>query len=166
MTCASRIQGCAGACKPVQVPPWAFERIRAHASGSDRACAAQWRSSGGHLLASSHGQRTRLATGDRRLGHGTACTQRTSKSGLGPFPSLSLGCPLVTAYHPATGPRRTRPSNAPAGLRACLPKSKRYIYRSCSRIILLGCSPITILKTAPNCQFGGFFRLETPSAAF
>jgi hypothetical protein len=33
---------------------------------------------------------------------------------------------------------------------ACIPKSERYIYSSCSRIILLGCSPITILKIAPN----------------
>ena len=41
--------------------------------------------------------------------------------------------------------------DAPA--QVCTPHSVRYIYSSCSRIILKGCRPITILKTAPNSQF-------------
>jgi hypothetical protein len=40
-----------------------------------------------------------------------------------------------------------------------------YIYSSCCRIILLGYSQISILKTAPNRRFGGFFRLQTPLTA-
>jgi hypothetical protein len=36
---------------------------------------------------------------------------------------------------------------------ACIPKSTRYTYSSCSRIILKVCRLISILKTAPNSQF-------------
>ena len=36
---------------------------------------------------------------------------------------------------------------------ACIPQSTRYIYSSCSRIILKGFGLISILKTAPNSPF-------------
>jgi hypothetical protein len=68
------------------------------------------------------------------------------------------------AWQRRGGSGRWQAPHAPLG--ACVPKLKRYIYSSCSRIILKGCSSITILKTAPNSRFGGFFGLQTPLTAF
>jgi hypothetical protein len=68
------------------------------------------------------------------------------------------------AWQRTGGSGRWQAPQAPLG--ACMPKLERYIYRSFSRIILKGCSSITILKTASNRRFEGFFGLQTPSAAF
>jgi hypothetical protein len=43
--------------------------------------------------------------------------------------------------------------------------SERYTYSSCYRIILLGCSPITILKQRQNRAFWRFFLAQGLLAA-
>jgi hypothetical protein len=164
--------------KPIQAHPSPSTRIQAHSSGHNPACEAS-----GHQRWSAVDQAARPANqigdtemgnrglGDRGLRNRGLGDRRLGDTKLGDRGLTKLGIQVMAmekgqalAWQRRGGSGRWQAPQAPLG--ACTPQLKRYIYRSCSRIILKGCSPIDTIKTAPNHRFGGFFGLQTPSAAF
>jgi hypothetical protein len=155
---------------PIHAHSSAFERARAGTTPPARPSGCQrWSAVGqtarpanqiGDTELGDRGLRNR-GLGDRGLGD-TELGDRGLTKPVTQVTAMEKGQAL--AWQRRGGSGRWQAPHAP--LRACVPQLKRYIYRSCSRIILLGCSPITILKTAPNRGFGGFFALQTPLTAF
>jgi hypothetical protein len=165
---------------PIHAHPRAFERTRAGRTPPAGPSGGQrWSAVGqgarpanqiGDTELGDRGLRSR-GLGDTKLGDTELGDTELGDTELGDRGLTKPGTQVTAmekrqamAWQRRGGSGRWQAPQAPLG--ACMPQLKRYIYRSCSRIILKGCSPTTILKTAPNRRFGGFFGLQMPLTAF
>ncbi len=145
----------------IRAHPGAFQRIQAHptfSSGQHLACAAKRRASRANPLASRYSQPGKVKGKSsicraRPLASRRSQRTRSAAKGLAMWRRVHVGTRRCEGlYMRGLVHARACTCERPH-LRACIPNSQCYTYSSCSRIILNGCSPVTILKMAPNSPF-------------